>query len=151
MKHSIDHYLSKEDLLQVSDTISNCELKTSGEICISIKEKTPFLLKNKSVKELAIKEFFRMNIDKTRDHTGILIFLQLDKKQFFILADKGINEKVPQSKWDSISTEIQSIFKNGNFKDGLIFGIKEISEVLAEHFPRKSDDSNELSNNIEIN
>ena len=85
---------------------------------------------------------------QTRDKTGILLFFLLGEKQFYILADKGINEKVDQEVWETISDEIQQNFKNGFFAEGIISGIENVGNILSEHFPIKPDDKNELANKV---
>ena len=126
------------------------EKTTAGEICVSIKEKRSLLEKRKSVRELAEKEFFKLGVANTRDKTGILIFLLLANRSFYILADSGINEKVPLGTWDKIKDEIQKNFSHGEFCKGIIFGIEEVGKILSKHFPIKPDDTNELSNRVNL-
>ena len=84
-KKLIYNYLSDDELLRISNKIKDAEKTTAGEICVSIKEKKS-LIQSSSIYELAKKEFYKLNVNKTRDKTGILIFILLDKKQFYILA-----------------------------------------------------------------
>ncbi len=145
-KRLIYNYLSDDELLRISHKIKESEETTAGEICVSIKEKKPFL--TSSVYDLAKKEFYKLDVDKTRDKTGILVFILLEKKQFYILADEGINEIVPDNTWDEIKDEMQRMFREGNFCKGIIHGINEIGSLLSKHFPIKPDDTNELSNKV---
>jgi uncharacterized membrane protein len=101
-KRLLYHFINDDELLRISRKIKETEKITSGEICVTIKEHRHFLNRNKSVKELAQNEFIRLGIGKTRDNTGVLIFVLLEGRQFYILTDSGINEKVTQSTWDSI-------------------------------------------------
>jgi uncharacterized membrane protein len=144
----IYNFLSDDDLLRISNKITEAEKTTSGEIRVVIKEKKPLLKSFKPVNELAKEEFFRTGMDKTRDKTGILLFVMLKERSFYILADSGINEKVSQTVWDAIRNEMQQHFQSGNFSKGLQLGIAKVGEVLAAHFPIKSDDTNELSNRV---
>ena len=43
---------------------------------------------------------------------------------------------------------IQSHFRAGQFKEGLIAGILKSGEVLKQYFPWEEDDVDELSNDI---
>ncbi len=147
----IYNFFNDDEFLRISNKIREIEKKTSGEIRISIKEKRPFLHKNKTIMQLSEKEFFKLGMDKTRDKTGILIFLLLGERQFFILADKGINEKVEPATWDLIKNKMQSTFSDGNFTKGILSGLEEIGKILCVHFPIKPDDKDELSNRIIIN
>jgi uncharacterized membrane protein len=141
-------FLNDDELLRISNKIRSEEQKTAGEICVSIKESRSFLQKNKSVKQLAEEEFFKLGIDGTRDKTGIIIFFLLEARQFYILADKGINKKVPEKTWDTIKDEMQEHFLEGRFSEGIIHGIERVGKILSEHFPIKPDDTNEISNRV---
>jgi uncharacterized membrane protein len=150
-EHLIYNFLDDDDFLRISNKIKETEKKTAGEIRVSIKERKSFPQRNKSLKQIAEEEFFRLGMDKTRDDTGILIFLLLKERQFYILADKGINEKVEPNTWDSIKEKMQDMFSKGEFSKGIIHGVEEVGKILSKHFPVKPDDKNELSNRIIIN
>lgn len=109
-----------------------------------------FFEKKKSIRELAEEDFFRLGIDKTKDKTGILIFILLEGRQFYILADSGINEKVSETVWHKIKDEMQSMFIRGEFSKGILFGIDEVGKILSEHFPLKPGDINEISDRVRI-
>lgn len=141
--------LTDDQLHHISEKIGEMEKHTCGEIRVSIKKSKPFLKMNKSISNLAKEEFFRLGMDKTRDKTGILLFLILKNRQFHILADTGINEKVTQDTWDKIRDDMQEKFRDRLFFDGLISGIEQVGKVLNTHFPVKPDDSNELTNKVE--
>jgi len=74
----------------------------------------------------------------------------LEERQFYILADSGINEKVEQTVWDSVRNNMQNEFRKGNYLTGILSAIEQVGNILSEHFPIKSDDTNELSNKVVI-
>ncbi len=150
MNELIYHFFTDDDFLRISNKIKEAEKSTSGEIRVSIKEEIPFLKRNKTIKELAEEEFFRLNMDKTRDKTGILLFIVLGERKFYILADEGINEKVTPDTWGRIRSLMEDEFRNGRFTLGIIKGVEEIGKVLSQHFPIKPDDTNELSDRVII-
>jgi uncharacterized membrane protein len=142
------HFFTDDDFLVISKKIKEMEKITSGEIRVSIKESKPFGKKNSEVRSLAEAEFFGLEMEKTRDKTGILIFVILSERQFYILADSGINAKVEQSVWDEVRDQMQIEFRAGHFTEGIVLAIERIGSILSEHFPIKSDDTNELSNKV---
>lgn len=142
------HFFSDDDFLDISNKIKETETVTSGEIRVAIKEKAPFLKNNKDIKELAADEFYKLGMASTRDKTGILIYILLSKRMFYILADSGINEKVEQSTWDKIRDEMESDFKIGNYLNGILSTISKVGNILGTFFPIKEDDTNELSNKV---
>ncbi|MCB0745175.1 MAG: TPM domain-containing protein [Ignavibacteriales bacterium] len=148
MNELIYHFFNDDEFLRISNKIAEVELETSGEIRVSIREEKKFSERNSSIKSIAEKEFYRLNMHQTRDKTGILIFFLLSEREFYILGDEGINKKVNQKVWEDVSDEIQNNFRNGYFSKGIISGIEKIGNILTQHFPIKSDDKNELTNKI---
>ncbi|MBZ0200780.1 MAG: TPM domain-containing protein, partial [Ignavibacteriaceae bacterium] len=144
-------FFDDDELLRISNKVREKEKNTAGEICVSIKEKTSWNEKKKTLKHLAETEFFRLGVDNTRDKTGILIFVFLEKRGFYILADKGINEKVSTDTWNNITDEMQQMFVKGNFCGGIISAVEKVGDILTTHFPIKPDDKNELPNRVSIN
>ena len=143
----IYNYFSDDDFLRISKKIKEMEKITSGEIRVSLKERKPNFSK-KSTQQLAEEEFYKLGMNETRDKTGIIIYVLLKEQKFYILADSGINEKVEQSTWDKVRDEMQTHFKIGNFGKGVVIGVEKVGNILAEHFPIKFDDTNELSNKV---
>ena len=131
----IYNFFDDDEFLRISNKIKETEKITAGEICISIKEKRSFLQKKKTLRQLAEDEFYRLGIAKTHDSTGILFFLVLEERQFYILADKGINEKVSPDTWDKIKGEMQERFLHGEFCKGILFGIEEARKSIEHLFP----------------
>ena len=144
------HYFNDDDFLRISHKIKELEKITAGEIRIALKENKSFLKRNKQIDELAKEEFLSLGMSDTRDRTGILIYVLLGERQFYILADEGINKKVEQVTWDNVRDDIQNEFRKGHYTEGLLKGIEDVGNILGEHFPVKPDDTNELSNKVVI-
>lgn len=149
-KNFISEYLSDESLDKISKTIGKIEKSTSGEIRICIKRKRGFLEKKYSPRDIALKEFFKLKIDKTKDRTGVLLFLIFDERKFEIIADEGINSKISPEQWNEITESIKDHFSKESYFEGIIFGIETIGEVLTKEFKVRSDDTDELSNEVII-
>lgn len=149
MKTSLIYkFMNDDELLRISNKIKAEEAKTAGEICVSIKEHRSFLQRNKPVRQLAEEEFFKLGIDKTRDKTGIIIFFLLEAREFYILADEGINRKVAEKTWDKIKDEMQNHFLEGRFSEGIIHGVDSVGKILSKNFPVNKDDTNEISDRV---
>jgi len=149
-KKFLHNFLSEEQLHQIALKIKEKELLTAGEIVVSIKEKKALFHKKKSILEYAVSEFNRLGIKKTRDKTGILIFILLKEREFYILADSAINDKVAENTWELVKDKMEASFRKKKFCEGIINAVDEIGTILSEHFPRKSDDTNELSDEVNI-
>ena len=150
MKQLIYHFVNDDELLRITNKIRKYEKLTAGEICVSIREHKTFLQRKKPVAELAKREFLRLGIGKTRDKTGVLIYILLKERKFYILADSAINNKVTENTWHTIKDVMQEFFMKGLFTKGILHGVEETGKVLAEHFPVKPDDTNEISDRVII-
>ena len=111
----IKKYLSNDDLYELKDEIEKIESKTSGEIRFCLKLKRSYSEKKLKHKELAVKEFIKLGMNKTIDHTGVLIFVLFKDKVFEIIADEGINDKINQDKWDLIIFQMKTASETVHF------------------------------------
>ncbi len=100
------------------------------------------------VEERAITAFVEHGLHETRDRTGILILISLFERRVFVLADRGINDKVPQGTWDEVVTLISEGLRQGTACDSICNAIARCGELLAKDFPRRADDTDELPNLI---
>jgi len=100
------------------------------------------------VKEKALVSFIEHGLHNTRDRTGILILISLFEHRVQILADSGINAKVPEHTWEEVDDIIVEGLKTGNACNAVCQAIERCGELLQEHFPRKHDDTDELPNLI---
>ena len=103
---------------------------------------------NAEVKEKALVSFLEQGLHETRDRTGILILISLFEHRVQVLADSGINAKVPEHTWEEIVDTIINGLKTGNTCAATCQAIERCGELLQEHFPRKHDDTDELPNLI---
>lgn len=149
-KRIIYNFLSDDELLRISNTIKEAEKKTSAEILVTIKEKRNLFEKRKSIKTLAEIEFNKSEIIKTKERTGVLIFILLSDKQFYILADKNISARIEQKILDDIAGKMSDTFRKGNFSKGIIDCINSLTEILSKQFPISPNDINELSNKVKL-
>ena len=150
MANLVKKFLSKQDLKDVADAIAESEKRTSGEIRVAIRQKRSKKEQTHSVEQLARHEFVHLGMVKTEDRTGILIFILLEAREFFILADEHINQKVGASTWQSIAQAMSASFARKEFRQGLLTAVRSVGDHLAVHFPVLPGDRNELSNKVDI-
>lgn len=100
------------------------------------------------VREKALVSFVEQGLHETRDKTGILILISLFERRVQVLADSGINAKVPENTWEEIVAIITAGLKSDTACDATCQAVTRCGELLQEHFPIKADDTNELPNLI---
>ncbi len=99
-------------------------------------------------REKALVAFLEQGLHETRDKTGILILISLFERRVVVLADSGINAKVPEHTWDEVVAMVLAGLKEGNACEALCAAVTRCGELLSENFPRKTDDTDELPNLI---
>lgn len=148
MKSFLKKILPDDDIRKISAKIAEVENQTSGEIRLSIRHHRDWNERKLSLRDLALKEFTHLGMHDTKDRTGVLILLLMSERKFQIIADEGINAKVADGTWDHVAASMASCFKEGNFGQGICDAVDAVGNELKTYFPRKSDDRDELSNEI---
>lgn len=134
---------SEEEQQQIREAIQEAELNTSGEVKVHIERKC-----KENTMDRAAFVFEQLEMHKTKLRNGVLIYLAIEEREFAVLGDVGINQKVPEGFWNSTSLLMLEHFKKGDFVGGLIAGTKEAGLQLKAHFPYQKGDINELSDDI---
>ena len=137
-------------LERVATTIAEVEKLTSAEIRISILDERDTSDSELKVEELAKKEFFRLKMDETKNHSGILLFILYAERKFYVYGDTGINSRLQQNTWNHIAATLTSQFSHGHFEEGLHLAVREIAKHLETAIPYEADDTDELSNTVNI-
>ena len=115
------------------------------------KLKVPFINKQRmihAVRERAVRAFYEKQLYKTRDENGVLIFVSILERKVWILGDRGVDRKIHHDAWQSHATEISVGINEGRACAALCTVIDKCGQMLAEHFPRKEDDTNELPDDL---
>jgi putative membrane protein len=100
------------------------------------------------VQEAAMVNFFRNGLYKTRDATGVLIFISIFEHKVWVLADHGINAIVAPDQWETVVSRITNGIRNKQAAPAICESVATVGNLLAEQFPIKPDDTNELSSLI---
>ncbi|MCR8560950.1 TPM domain-containing protein [Mucilaginibacter sp. BJC16-A38] len=132
-----------EEQQRIRMAIENAEKNTSGQIRVCI-EKTC----SEDVLDRAAKYFHQLDMHKTRQRNGVLIYLATVDRKFAIIGDAGINKVVPDNFWDDTKEDMLNHFKYGNLVDGIVTGLEIAGDNLKKFFPHQADGSNEISDDI---
>lgn len=108
----------------------------------------PWTTKQARAHKRALEQFMAQNLHTMDNHTGVLIFVSVAERYATIVADEGINAKVPQETWNAMVARLASSAAAGRYADGFAEAIDTAGALLAEHFPRRPDDRNELDDHI---
>lgn len=139
----VEAFLSAGEEQEIVAAILEAEKHTSGEIRVHIESTS-----SRDHFKRAQQVFHQLKMDNTKEGNGVLIYVAVHDHKFVILGDKGIDRVVPDDFWNSTRDIIQSHFKKGAFKQGIVEGVLRAGHELKAHFPWEPNDTNELSDEI---
>jgi putative membrane protein len=96
----------------------------------------------------ATEQFLVQNLHTTEGRTGVLLFVSVAERHAEILADKGIDDRVPEGTWQEIVDEMTSHISDGRAADGFVKAIENAGRHLAQHFPPGAANPNELPDHL---
>lgn len=85
---------------------------------------------------------------RTNGRTGVLIYLSLREHRAEIVADEAITAKVAPEVWGEAMADMLREIRTGRIGHGMAAGVRDVGVVLAQHFPRSDDDTNELPDRL---
>lgn len=98
--------------------------------------------------EQALQEFYVHGLHETEGATGVLLFVSLLEHRVVVLADAGIAAKVENEHWQKVDEAILGGITDGSLASGLVAGVQQAGDVLAELFPWKDGDRNEVPDRL---
>src|SRR3954449_13566302 len=109
---------------------------------------TPAATKHRRVRRRAIAVFRAAAERRTVGRTGILIYLSMAERRAEIVADEAILKVTDDHTWGEAMAALLIEVKQGRPGDGIVAAIERIGTVLAEHFPHRADDANEIPDKL---
>jgi uncharacterized membrane protein len=136
-------FINRLERERIVSAVKAAEQRTSGEVRVFITQKpvtTPVID--------AQKHFLAAGMDKTRDRNAVLIFVAPRTRQFAVVGDEAVHARCGDEFWVNLSNEMTAEFSKGNFTEAIVRGVERAGELLGKNFPRQSDDTNELSDEV---
>ncbi|BAV34370.1 membrane protein [Sulfuricaulis limicola] len=133
-------------LRAIEAAIRAAETTHAGEIRFAVESGLPFLplLRGQPARERALEVFSQLRVWDTQRNNGVLIYLLLADRDVEIIADRDAHARVSTEGWEKICREMETLFRQGKFEQGVLHGIRSVSAHLARHYPPQKKDSNEL-------
>jgi putative membrane protein len=83
----------------------------------------------------ALEQFVVRGISRTKNRTGVLIFVSLAEHYARIVADEGIATKVQHADWQDAVDALTAHMRDGRITEGLIAAVERCGAVLATRAP----------------
>lgn len=104
--------------------------------------------REKAVQERALRAFYEKGLYKTKENTGMLIFLSLLERKVWVLADKGIHGKIHQNTLNRLAGIVSKGIREGRSCEALCEAIKEAGDLLAKLYPASGANIDELPDEV---
>lgn len=109
---------------------------------------TPKHIKMRRVRARAIDLFKVGTESKTVGRTGVLLYLSMREHRAEIVADEAIASKVAPEVWGDAMIALIDNLREGRPGEGMAEAVRQMGVVLAEHFPKGSENPNELPDRL---
>ncbi|KDN15559.1 hypothetical protein SALWKB29_0663 [Snodgrassella communis] len=135
---------------QLTEQIARSEQRHTGQLRFVIESSlnTASLCHHVTARQRAQYWFGQLGVWDTAEKSGILVYVLFADRAVEIIADRGINACVDMTLWQQICNHITQAFLQQNYMAGLSDGLDELTELLAQHFPRIHAGVNELEDEV---
>jgi len=83
--------------------------------------------------------FFKLQMDETDDHNGVLVYVAVKDRQLAIFGDEAIHKKVGSEYWNAELKKMIENIKDKSIAAGIVEIVTDIGEVLNKYFPYNND------------
>ncbi len=106
--------------------------------------------KTRNVEIYARALFQKGGIHLTKKHIGIIVFCSDLEKTATIIADNGIETKVPGEEMKKVKEALKSVYKSKDFVANVAEPLNTLSQVLQTYLPSSGKDLNEIPDDLKI-
>ncbi len=139
---------------RIEARVAASERGHSGEIRVSVEAGLPlsYLWQGLTARQRAITLFGKLRVWDTEHNNGVLVYLLLADHAIEIVADRGLDRRVPAGQWPALIEPMQQAFRSGRFEDGLNQAITTLDALLVQHFALAPGQTNpdELPNRLDL-
>ncbi len=137
--------MNAADLEAVRRAVALAEAGTSAEIRVHLDHKCPG-----DPMARAVAVFERLGMHRTAERHGVLIYVAVTDRKLAVIGDQGIHERVGEAYWRRLVADVIAHFREERPRDGFLHAVRDVAAALRQHFPRRPDDQNELSDEVSI-
>ena len=143
---SVRRVVDGETLRAVEEAIRAGESSHRGEVRVAVEAalSPAAVWRGQSARERAVEVFSELRVWDTAENNGVLIYLLLADRDVEIVADRGLLPHVDADAWSAICRAMEDAFRRGDFRAGLLDGIRAIHAHLARAYPARGETPNEL-------
>src|SRR5262249_50124662 len=146
-------FLSEADFDAITRAIKAAESRTSAEIRVHLERRGPRRLlfgRPRGGVARAHHVFRRPRLPpRPRSHRG-LGYLAVEDRRLAVVGDAGIHGRVGDPHWHRVRDVMVERLKSNAPREAIERAVEELGRALAEHYPRRPGDENELSDEVSV-
>ena len=122
----------------VEQAVDESERSHTGEIRFAIEAalEPGEVWAGRTPRERALEVFAALGVWDTEANNGVLIYVLLADRDVEIVADRGFNRLVAAGEWQAVCEDMERHFRNGNFREGALVGVRAVGRIIATHYPQ---------------
>jgi len=109
---------------------------------------TPRGIRRDRTRQAAMHQFLAHGLHVTEHRTGVLIFAAMADRQVEVIADQGIHSRVDRAIWGEAVEVLTVALSERRAAEGFEQAIALVGGVLAEHFPPRPRNPNEVPDRL---
>ena len=138
---------SEAEEQRVVRAIANAERDNRGEVRVHVERRCPD--KNDPV-ERAYELYRELGLRRTRDDTGVLLYIASRSKRAAVYGGAGIYGQAQDGFWQSVTDAVATGYREQKPVDGICQALHQIGELLREHAAGEDEAGDEVPNAITV-
>ncbi len=126
------------------EAIAAAERDNRGEVRLHLEQRCPYRQSLPRARQL----FGKFGMHKTRDDTGVLLYVAVKDRTAAVFAGAGIHGSAKEGFWQQVIDEVATGFKSARPVSGLLKALDRIGELLREYAPGDDSAGDELPNKV---
>jgi uncharacterized membrane protein len=145
-------FLSEADFEAITRAIKSAEARTSAEIRVHLERRVPRRLLGRAPDVLSRAQhvFRKLGMHRTGERHGVLVYIAVEERHLAVVGDEGIHGRVGDRHWTRVRDLMLEKLRENAPREAIERAVEELGQALAQHYPRRPDDQNELSDDVSV-
>jgi uncharacterized membrane protein len=145
-------FLTESDFDAITQAIRAAEARTSAEIRVHLERRVPRRPFGSAPDVLSRAQhvFRRLGMHRTVERHGVLVYIAVEERRLAVIGDEGIHGRVGEHHWSRVRDLMLEKLRENAPREALERALDELGRSLAQHYPRRPDDRNELSDEVSV-
>jgi putative membrane protein len=106
-------------------------------------------VRQRSVESAARATFVERGVSRTRERTGVLIYVSWLEREVCVVPDKGVADVIPPDAWMNALAALKQGVASGAGASAIAAALAPLGVLLARELPVREDDVDELPDTVE--